>query len=634
MPSHAATRQVNAHSILRKNYDLEKRKYVIGGFIVIIAAIFLVRLFDLQINDEKYKRSADSNAFLKKTVYPSRGLIYDRNGELVVFNQPAYDVMLIPRDVQPFDTIDFCATLNITREQFDKRMADMKDRRLNPGYSSYTPQRLISQLSAQDYGRLQEKLYRFPGFFIQKRILRQYKHATAANVLGNIREVSAKDIERDDYYSPGDYTGDLGIEKSYEPYLRGVKGVEILIRDARGRIQGRYENGARDIAPISGRDIRLSLDIKLQQYAESLMVGKRGAVVAIEPATGEVLCMVSMPNYDPTLLVGRQRGENYTKLSNDDSWPLYDRALMATYPPGSTFKPTQGLIFLQEGIIDLNTTYPCSHGYINGGLRVGCHAHGSPLPLKPALQTSCNAFFCWGFKAMIDRRSKYGSSANAFEVWKKHLVSMGYGYRLGIDMPGEQRGFIPNEEFYNRFYSKGRWSANTIISVSIGQGEILATPLQIANLGATIANRGWFITPHVVKEIQDTVMDAEILAKRYPTVESRHYDAVAEGMRMAVTGGTCRRAAIPGIEVCGKTGTAQNPHGKDHSAFMGFAPYNDPKIAVAVYVENGGWGATYGVPIGSLVMEKYLTGTIAPERKYMEEQMMNSSIIYAAPKKK
>lgn len=619
---------------MRKNYDLEKRKYVIGGFIIIIAAIFLVRLFDLQINDEKYKRSADSNAFLKKTVYPSRGLIYDRNGELVVFNQPAYDVMLIPRDVQPFDTLDFCATLNITREQFDKRMADMKDRRLNPGYSSYTPQRLITQLSAQDYGRLQEKLYRFPGFFIQKRILRQYKHSTAANVLGNIREVSAKDIERDDYYSPGDYTGDLGIEKSYETYLRGVKGVEILIRDARGRIQGRYDDGASDIAPISGRDIRLSLDIRLQQYAESLMVGKRGAVVAIEPATGEVLCMVSMPNYDPTLLVGRQRGENYRKLVNDDSWPLYDRALMGSYPPGSTFKPTQGLIFLQEGIIDLNTTYPCAHGYINGGLRVGCHAHGSPLPLKPALQTSCNAFFCWGFKAMIDRRSKYGSSANAFEVWKKHLVSMGYGYRLGIDLPGEQRGFIPNEEFYNRFYSKGHWSANTIISVSIGQGEILATPLQIANLGATIANRGWFITPHVVKEIQDTVMDAEILNKRYPTVESRHYDAVAEGMRMAVTGGTCRRAAIPGIEVCGKTGTAQNPHGKDHSAFMGFAPYNDPKIAVAVYVENGGWGATYGVPIGSLVMEKYLTGTIAPERKYMEEQMMNSSIFYAAPKKK
>lgn len=618
---------------MRKNYNLEKRKYIIGGFIVLIALIYIVRLFDLQINDEKYKRSADSNAFLKKTVYPSRGLIYDRNGELVVFNQPAYDVMMIPRDVNDFDTLDFCRTLNITREQFDKRLVDMKDRRLNPGYSQYTPQRFMSQLSAKDYGRLQEKLYRFPGFFIQKRILRQYKQPTAANVLGNIREVSREDIERDDYYASGDYTGDLGVEKSYEGYLRGVKGVEILIRDARGRIQGRYEDGAHDVAPISGRDIRLSLDIKLQQYAESLMVGKRGAVVAIEPETGEVLCLVSMPNYDPTLLVGRQRGENYRKLTQDESWPLFDRALMGSYPPGSTFKPTQGLIFLQEGIIDLSTAYPCHGGYINGGLRVDCHPHGSPLPLKPALQTSCNAFFCWGFKAMIDRRSKYGSSANAFETWKNYLVSMGYGYKLGIDLPGEKRGFIPNAKFYDKFYKEGHWSANTIISVAIGQGEILATPLQIANLSATIANRGWFITPHVVKEIQDTTMQMN-LDRRYPTVERRHYDAVAEGMRMAVTGGTCRRASIEGIEVCGKTGTAQNPHGRDHSAFMGFAPYENPKIAVAVYVENGGWGATYGVPIGALVMEKYLTGKISDAHKPMEQQMLNTSVFYAAPKKK
>ncbi len=617
---------------MRKNYNLEKRKYVIGGFIVLIALIYIIRLFDLQINDEKYKQSADSNAFFKKTVYPSRGLIYDRNGELVVFNQPAYDVMLIPRDVQPFDTIDFCNTLNITPEQFKKRLVDIKDKRLNPGYSSYTPQRLMSQLSAQDYGRLQEKLYRFPGFFIQKRILRQYKQPTAANVLGNIREVSQADIDCDSYYSPGDYTGDLGVEKSYEPYLRGIKGVEILMRDARGRIQGRYDEGAHDVEPVSGRDLRLSLDIKLQQYAESLMVGKRGAVVAIEPATGEVLCMVSMPNYDPTLLVGRQRGQNYKKLVQDESWPLFDRAIMGAYPPGSTFKPTQGLIFLQEGIIDLHTTYPCSHGYISGGLRVGCHAHPAPIPLKPALQTSCNAFFCWGFKAMIDRRSKYGSSAAAFEIWKKHLVSMGYGYRLGVDLPGESRGFIPNDRFYDKFYSKGHWSANTIISVSIGQGEILATPLQIANLSATIANRGHYITPHVVKEVQDTVLPP--FERHTPTVDAHWYNDVAEGMRMAVTGGTCRRAAIPGIEVCGKTGTAQNPHGKDHSAFMGFAPYQEPKIAVAVYVENGGWGATYGVPIGSLVMEKYLTGKIAPERKYMEDQMLNSSIFYAPAKKK
>lgn len=453
-------------------------------------------------------------------------------------------------------------------------------------------------------------------------------------MLGNLREVSQKDIDNDSYYAPGDYTGDLGVERSYEPYLRGIKGVEILIRDARGRIQGRYENGAHDIEPISGRDLKLSLDIKLQQYAESLMVGKRGAVVAIEPKTGEILCLVSSPSYDPRLLVGRPRGQNYKMLTADESLPLFDRALGGAYPPGSTFKPTQGLIFLQEGIITTSTTYPCYHGYINGGLRVGCHAHGSPLPLKPALQTSCNAYFCWGFKNMIDRRSKYGSSANAFEVWKNHLVSMGYGYALGVDLPHESRGFLPNAKFYSKFYGEGHWSANTVISVAIGQGEILATPLQIANLSATIANRGWFITPHAVKEITDTILPSEYTERRRPTIDEHWYADIAEGMRMAVTGGTCRRAAIPGIEVAGKTGTAQNPHGKDHSAFMGFAPYDDPKIAVAVYVENGGFGAVFGVPIGSLVMEKYLTDTISPSRKYMEEQMLNTSVFYASKPKR
>ena len=617
---------------MRKNYNLEKRKYVIAAFILIIAAIYGWRLYDLQINDSRYKQSADTNAFLKKTQYPSRGLIYDRNGELVVYNQPAYDVMLIPRDVREFDTLGFCQTLNITREELDRRIAAMKDKRKNPGYSSYTPQVLLTHLSAQDYGRLQEKLYRYPGFFIQKRILRQYNHIAAANVLGNIREVNGDDVKRDAYYQAGDYTGDLGVERSYEPYLRGHKGVEILIRDAHGRIQGRYEDGRHDIAPVSGRDLKLSLDIKLQEYAESLMVGKRGAVVAIEPSTGEILCMVSSPTYDPTLLVGRERGKNYRALVNDPTTPLFDRALMGTYPPGSTFKPTQGLIFLQENIIVPGTTFPCHRGYVSGRLRVGCHPHGSPLPLKPALQTSCNAYFCYGFKAMIDRRSKYGTSANAFEIWKKHLVSMGYGYRLGVDLPGEARGFLPNDKYYNDYYGKGHWSANTIISVSIGQGEILATPLQIANLCATIANRGWFITPHVVKEIADTVMPPGLLERHEPTIDKSYYPVIAEGMRMAVTGGTCRRANLPDIEVAGKTGTAQNPHGKDHSAFIGFAPYDNPRIAVAVYVENAGFGAAYGVPIGSLVIEKYLKGEISQARKGMEEQMLTSHLHYAPQK--
>ena len=619
---------------MRKDYNLEKRKYVIGGFIVAIVCIFLVRLFNLQVADSKYKAYADSNAFLKKAIYPSRGIIYDRNGKVVVFNQPAYDVKLIPKDVQPFDTLDFCKTLSITPEQFKKRIADMKDRRLNPGYSAYSPQTFMTHLSAEDYGRLQEKMYRYPGFFIQKRILREYGYKAAANVLGNIREVSQADIDADPYYSSGDYTGDLGVEKSYEKYLRGEKGVEILIRDAKGQIQGKFENGARDRGAISGRNLKLSIDIELQQYAESLMVNKIGALVAIEPSTGEILAMVSSPTYDPSLLVGRKRGANYKALVADFYKPLFDRALMGAYPPGSTFKPANGLILLQENIITPSTAYPCYHGFVSGGLKVGCHSHGSPLPLKPALQTSCNAYFCYGFKAMVDRRSKYGTSAEAFETWKKHLVSLGYGYRLGTDLPGESRGFIPNAKFYNKIYGEGRWSANTIISVSIGQGEILATPMQIANLCATIANRGWFITPHVVKEIEDTVMPQDLIARRYPTIDARHFADVAEGMRMAVTGGTCRLAALPDIEVAGKTGTAQNPHGKDHSAFIGFAPYDNPKIAVCAYVENAGFGATYGVPIGSLVIEKYLTGKISDQRKYLEQRMLESNtIIYSGVKK-
>lgn len=619
---------------MRKDYNLEKRKYVIGGFIVVLVIIYIIRLFNLQVIDSKYKNYADSNAFLRKAIYPSRGIVYDRNDKVVVYNRAAYDIMLIPRDVQPFDTLDFCATLDITPQYLRERFRLMKDKKSNPGYSSYSPQVLMTHLDAKDYGRLQEKLYKFPGFYIQKRILREYNYHCGANVLGNIREVSPSDIERDPYYTRGDYTGDLGIEKSYEQVLRGHKGEEILIRDVHGQIQGHYADGANDTKAISGKNIKLGIDFDLQAYAESLMVNKIGAVVAIEPATGEVLAMVTSPNYDPATLVGRERGKNYAKLTANPYKPLLDRSIQGAYPPGSTFKPTQGLIFLQEGIINLGTPFPCYHGYVNAGLRVGCHPHGSPLPLKPALQTSCNAFFCWGFKSMIDKRSKYGTPADAFEIWKNYLVELGYGYKLGLDIPGEKRGFIPNAGTYNKRYGENRWSANTIISVSIGQGEILATPLQIANLGATIANRGWFIPPHVVKEIEDSVIDTQYTTRRTPHIEKAHFEAVAEGMRMAVTGGTCRLANLKDIEVCGKTGTAQNPHGRDHSVFMGFAPYHDPKIAICVFVENAGYGAAFGVPIGSLVIEKYLTGQIAPERKYIEDRMLTSNtIIYSGVKK-
>ena len=606
-------------------YTLENRRYVIIGAVVLLVLIFIARLFYLQVVENDYKAWADSNAFLKKTLYPSRGIIYDRNGKLLVYNQPAYDVMLIMREVQPFDTLDFCKILSISREQFDKRIADIKNRRLNPGYSSYVPQVFMNHLSAQECGVLQEKLYKFPGFYIQNRTIRQYEYPNAAHVLGNIGEVNRKDIQSDDYYVQGDNSGRSGVERSYEKELRGVKGVEILLRDVHGRIKGKYDEGNSDVVPVSGKNLTLSIDMDLQAYGEKLMRNKVGSIVMIEPATGEVLCLVSSPNYDPGLLVGRQRGKNHHLLSEDPQKPLIDRAITGFYPPGSTFKPTQGLIFLQEGVITPETMYTCAHGYTYRGGKPACHGHPSPLSLVPALATSCNSYFCWGLHDMLDSRRRYPSVQEAFEIWKNHLVSMGYGYPLGIDLPGEKRGYIPNSKVYDKVYG-GRWNSSTVISIAIGQGEVSATPLQICNLAATIANRGYFITPHVVKEVQDTPLDTLYTNKRYPTIDSKYYDIVAEGMRNAVLGGTCWRAAIPGIEVCGKTGTAENPHGKDHSAFIGFAPYKDPKVAICVCVQNGGFGAAFGVPIGKLMMELYLKGEIAPEDKVLEEQISNTVV--------
>ncbi|MCH5222508.1 MAG: penicillin-binding protein 2 [Muribaculaceae bacterium] len=616
---------------MRKNYQLEKRKFVIGGFFALIVIIYLFRLYSLQVKDETYKINAESNAFLKRTTYPARGLIYDREGRLVVFNQPAYDVMLIPRDVQNLDTMAFCSLLNMTKEQFEEKWADMKNPQKNPGYSSYTPQKFLSHISFEDYGKLQEKLYMFPGIYIQTRTIRKYNYDVGANILGNIREVSAEDVKNDTYYKSGDYTGDLGVEKSYEGALRGKKGVEILMRDALGRIQGKYEEGVHDVPPESGNNLTLSIDMELQRYGEKLMKGKLGAIVAIEPETGEILALVTSPSYDPSLLIGKDRGKNYADLVLNPLKPLYDRSIQAMYPPGSTFKPTQGLIFLQEGIITEGTSFPCSRGYVNG-IRVGCHGHGSPIALKPALQTSCNAYFCWGLKNMIDKKGT--KSVDQLNKWKDYLVQMGYGYRLGIDLPHESRGFIPNSEYYSKSFRGPNWGGNAIISIAIGQGEVLATPVQIANLSATIANRGFFFTPHVVKEISDSVIDLKFREKNVPKIDKKYYESIAEGMRMAVTGGTCRGAAFPGVEVCGKTGTAQNPHGRDHSVFMGFAPYRNPKIAIAVYVENAGFGATYGVPIGSLMMEKYLNGSISPERKGLEQRMISSNTIAGSGVKK
>ncbi len=610
----------------RKDYRLEKRKFVIGGAAVVVTLVFLLRLFALQLMSDDYKRNADSNALLKQVLFPARGAISDRNGNLLVYNQPSYDVMVVMNEQVGVDTLDLCETLGITPEWYEQRMEEIKDRNHNLGYSSYTQQVFMSQLSAEEYSSFQEKMFLYPGFYVQKRTIRQYNCANAAHILGDVGEVSPADIEEDDYYRSGDYIGKLGVERSYERQLRGEKGVKILLRDAQGRIKGQYMGGALDRQPIPGKNVTLSIDIDLQALGERLMKNKLGSIVAIEPSTGEVLCMVSSPSYDPNLLTGRDRGKNSLALAADPMKPLLNRAIMGQYPPGSTFKTSQALTFLEEGIITTATSFPCSHGFHFHALKVGCHGHASPLSLIPAIATSCNGYFCWGLYYMFANRKKYSSVQEAMTRWKDYMVSMGFGYKLGIDLPGEKRGMIPNAEFYDKAY-RGSWNGLTVISIAIGQGEVNLTPLQIANLCATIANRGYYITPHVVREVQDEPLDTMYTKRHYTMASRKNYEYIVEGMRNAVLGGTCRVANNPWFETCGKTGTAQN-RGHDHSVFMGFAPKDNPKIAIAVYVENGGWGATFGVPIGALLMEQYINGQLSPESEAKAEQIEEKVIYY------
>lgn len=610
-----------------KDHILESRKFVIGGIALIIVVTYIIRLAFLQLMSEDYKTYADSNAFLNKVLYPSRGGIYDRNGTLLVYNQPAYDIMVVMREVSGLDTLDLCRTLGMTKEEFDNRMSVIKDRNKNPGYSTYTQQLFLGQIPAEEFSVFQEKLFRFRGFYVRERAIRRYRYSHAAHVLGDVAEVSPADIESDEYYQSGDYIGKQGVERSYEKYLRGEKGVEVLLRDARGRIQGHYKDGEKDRRPVPGKNVTLSIDLELQKLGERLMEGKKGSIVAIEPKTGEVLCMVSAPTYDPRLMEGKQRGKMMARMGRDPLKPMINRAVLGTYPPGSTFKTSQALTFLQEGIITASTAYPCSHGFRFGRLKVGCHGHAAPLPLQPAIATSCNGYFCWGLYYMFGNRKKYSSVQDAMTRWKDYMVSMGFGYKLGIDLPSEARGMIPNAQYYDKAY-RGSWSGLTVVSISIGQGEVLLTPLQIANLGATIANRGYYITPHVVKHVEGAQLADSLLEKHKTMVDSKYYEYIVGGMRKAVTGGTCRAADNSMYEVCGKTGTAQNPHGKDHSAFMGFAPMNDPKIAIAVYVENGGWGANYGVPLGALMMEQYINGGLSPESERKAEEFQHKHVSY------
>ncbi len=612
-----------------KDYNLEKRRYVIAGVAIVIVVIYIIRLFTLQLLSDDYKKNADSNAFLKKIDYPSRGIITDRHGKLMVYNQPAYDIMVVMNEQKNrIDTLEFCEALGITKDFFKVRMAEIKDRNKNPGYSRFTQQLFMSQLSDKEFSVFQEKMYRFPGFYVQKRSIRQYQYPYAAHVLGDVAEVSPSDIEGDDYYQAGDYIGKLGVERSYEKQLRGQKGVQILLRDVHGKVQGSYQNGELDTKPIPGKNLTLSLDLNLQALGERLLQGKIGSIVAIEPSTGEVLCMVSSPTYDPRWMVGKKRGKVHHALQRNQWKPLLNRSIMGQYPPGSTFKTTQALTYLSEGIISPSTPFACHRGFYYRGLHVGCHGHASPLALVPAISTSCNAYFCWGLYYMIGNRRKYKNVQTAMDTWRDYMVSMGFGYKLGIDLPSEKRGLIPNSAFYDKAYH-GSWNGLTIISISIGQGEVNLTPLQIANLGATIANRGYYHVPHVVRKVQGEPLDTLFTRRHYTKANKRAYEYVVAGMRSAVERGTCRAANRADYAVCGKTGTAQN-RGHDHSVFMGFAPMNNPKIAIAVYVENGGFGAEFGVPIGSLMMEQYIKGSLSPASEAKAKTMQNRRIGYGS----
>lgn len=604
-----------------------RRKNIIVLMIAGVFVIFALRLVSLQLFSDKYKSYADSNAFYKKIIYPSRGVIFDRKGKLVVYNKPSYDVLVTMREVEQLDTLDFCRTIGITKEEFIYQMESVKNRKLNPGYSSYTPQVFLSQLPAETYGVLQEKLFRFKGFSVRSRSLRSYMKPYAAHALGYVAEVNRRDIDEDPYYVAGDYSGRSGIEKKYEVQLRGIKGVEVMLRDAHGRIKGRYENGKKDIKAVPGKDLTLSIDMDLQEYAETLMANKRGAIVAIEPQTGEILAYVSAPTYDPGLLVGKDRAKNFKMLESSPQKIFMNRPIQSNYPPGSTFKPAQALILLQEGIISPGTMFSCHRGYYYApGHKIGCHSHASPLALAPAIATSCNSYFCAGYREMMDSR-KYPSVQQSMDTWRDYMVSMGYGYKLGVDLPYERRGLIPNSHYYNKLYGKRGWHGATIISNAIGQGEILATPMQIANLCTIIANRGWFITPHLVKKIQGMPLDPLYTRRRVTMIKSWCFPPVIEGMRGAVLHGSASGAAVPGIDVCAKTGTAQNTAGKDHSILMCFAPADKPKICLLVFVENGGFGATLAAPMAGLLMEKYLKGSIDPHRIWLQDRLLKANLM-------
>ncbi|MES2141063.1 MAG: penicillin-binding protein 2 [Bacteroidota bacterium] len=611
--------------------QLSERKYIIMGVIILIGLIYIFRLFYIQVIDDSYKLDARNQAFRYNTEFPVRGYIYDRNNKLLVYNEAAYDLMVLPKNIKNLDTMDFCNLVGITKDAFIRKMKKAVQSPNSPRKQSI----FEKQLSPKEYATLQERLYRFPGFYVQSRTLRKYPRKIAAHMLGYIGEASKETTEKDPYYNEGDYLGISGIEKTYEKALRGKKGLHIMMVDVHNREKGSYMNGLYDTMAIPGKPLTSTIDGDLQEYAELLMQNKIGSVVAIDPSTGEILSIVTSPTYDPNLFVGRARNKNYGLLSQDSiGKPLFNRSTMASYPPGSTFKLVMALIGLHEGVLTPTTRYPCARGYPPLGGRPKCHPHPSPQDLVGAIGTSCNSYFSFVFKSVIDDK-KYHDTYKAYSNWRDIAVSFCLGTKTGSDLANELRGNVPSIKYYDKVFGKGSWKASTVISLGIGQAEMGITPLQNANLVAIIANKGWYYTPHIVKAIggnpNDTLLDRFKIKHNTMITDTNIYNEVIKGMARAVEGGTAGALKIEGIPYGAKTGTAQNPHGKDHSVFVCFAPLENPKIAVGILIENAGFGSTWAGPIARLMMEKYLKGKIT--RPDLEKRMIEGDLIHKAKPK-
>jgi penicillin-binding protein 2 len=606
-----------------KQYDSQLLK----KFIVVAMVLFVIRLFYLQVIDTSYKLRADDNVIKKQTIQPSRGIISDRNKKVIVYNQAVYDIYVQINRVQNLDTALLCSVLGISDSFFIRRMEQVRKE------STRKPVIFLKQVSQSSFAAFQEHLFKFPGFSYQTYMQRYYPYNGAAHIFGYISEVDPAAIEASKgYYKMGDYYGVLGIEKSYDEILRGVKGVRYQVVDVFNIPQGSFKEGKLDEMPIAGTDIQTTLDIDLQTYGEELMRNKTGSVVAIDPKTGEILAFISSPSYDPNMLTGRERGKNFGVLARDKYKPLLNRPIQATYPPGSTFKPIASLVSFQENIIDANMPYTCRGGYRVGNHTVKCHRHGPIYSVREAIKYSCNAYYCYIFNEFVGN-PKYESAEKAYRIWRDLIMQFGFGHPLGIDIGSEKGANIPSADYYNRLYGKKSWKASTIISISIGQGEVLATSLQMANSMAVIANRGYYIIPHVVRgTLENNELKPIKREKITLNVPAHVWGPVTDGLQDVMEGGTGTRVSIEGITMCGKTGTAQNPHGKDHSMFVAFAPRINPKIAIAVVVENAGFGSTYAAPIASLMIEKYINDTIATKRLPMEERMKGINLhTYESP---